>query len=290
MTAAARVPEAEAEAEAEAGAGWLGALDLGFERRGEGSVLAARRHRGPLLVQRTFHPEPGVCHAYLLHPPGGVVGGDRLRLRVRAAARSGVLLTAPAAGKFYRSAGPTASQSVRLELEAGAALEWLPQENIVYDGARVESVTRVDLAGDARFLGWEITCLGRPAAGEAFTRGRLRQRLELWRGGRPLYLERLDLEAGAPFQSAAWGLRGAPVIGSLVAAGNVPGLDRRVREAAGADGPGELFSVTQLEAVLVCRYLGGSTARARRCFEAAWRVLRPALLGRPACAPRIWST
>jgi urease accessory protein len=114
--------------------GWLAELDLGFAPRGSRTVLARRRHRGPLAVQRPFHPEGDVCHVYLLHPPGGVVAGDRLAIRVAADPGAEALLTTPAAGKFYRSEGPVARQTVALEIGEGASLEWLPQETILYPG------------------------------------------------------------------------------------------------------------------------------------------------------------
>ncbi|MFZ1324585.1 MAG: urease accessory protein UreD [Candidatus Contendobacter sp.] len=274
--------------------GWQARLTLDFRRDAGRTVLARCAHQGPLRVQRSFYPEgQSLCHVALLHPPGGVVGGDELRIDAILDPGSHALITTPAAGKFYRSAGPWALQSQRLTVAADAALEWLPQETIVYDGARVHALTRVELQGNARFLGWEIVCLGRPAAGERFTNGCYRQDFELWRDGEPLYLERGRYDGGVPVLNAAWGLQSQPVFATLVCAGSPPGAVDGIRfswEELKATRGGELATATQLDGALICRYLGPSAMRARRFFVLAWGLLRPALLGRPPCPSRFWAT
>ncbi len=268
---------------------WSARLELNFDAHAGRSVLAARRHSGPLRVQRPFYPEgERVCHVYLLHPPGGVVGGDELMIDVVVAAGASALLTTPAAGKFYRSHGAVARQAQTLRVEQGATLEWLPQESILFDGAHAELSTRVELAEGAGFIGWEILVLGRPGAGERFEHGALRQRVELWQKGKPLYLERARYEQGAAVLTVPWGLAGYAVSGSLLCVCNGVELLEQLREAV-VPAAG-LFSATQLDDVLLCRYLGEHADEARQCFETAWQVLRPALLQRPACAPRIWAT
>ncbi|MBM4202088.1 MAG: urease accessory protein UreD, partial [Gammaproteobacteria bacterium] len=143
-------------------AGWNAELELRFAPGHGKTVIAHRRHVGPLLVQRPFYPEGPVCHVYLLHPPGGVVAGDTLGIDVDAANGSAGLVTTPAAGKFYRSASGLARQSVSLRVADGASLEWLPQETIVYQGARVRSRITIELEAGARFVGWDVVALGRP--------------------------------------------------------------------------------------------------------------------------------
>ena len=272
-------------------AGWQARLELDIERRADRSVVARRRHDGPLRVQRPFYPEgDGVCHVYVLHPPGGVVGGDELEIDVKVGEAAAALFTTPAAGKFYRSNGAVARLAQRFAIDDGASLEWLPQETIVFDGACAAVSSRVDLTGAARFMGWEIVCLGRLGAGEVFAHGRLRQCWEIWRDGKPLFIERALYEQGGAALTAPWGLAGQPVSGTLVCVGNAAGLTERVREAAAPLNSEGLFSVTQLAEALVCRYLGRHAEEARRCFVAAWETVRPALLQRPACAPRIWAT
>jgi urease accessory protein len=143
--------------------GWAAELALRFAVRGERgrTELVGRRHVGPLRVQRPFHPEPsGACHVYVLHPPGGVVGGDQLALDVSVESGAHALLTTPAAAKLYRSAGPCARVQQALRVGEGARLEWLPHENIAFSAANAELTTRVELEQGARFLGWVVLCLG----------------------------------------------------------------------------------------------------------------------------------
>ena len=260
---------------------WKAELELGFARRAGRTVLAERRHDGPLVVQKALYPEGGeVCHAIVVHPPAGIAGGDELALTARAGEGAHALLTTPGAGKWYRSAGPWAAQ--RLRFEVAGSLEWLPQETIVFSGALARLETEVHLRGDARYLGWEILCLGRTGSGEKFSRGELRLSTRVYRDGRLLWLERGRLEGGGSLLDSPAGLQGMPVCGTLVAAGPMVAL-AACRE-------GESLAVTQLPGVLVARYLGDSSERARRAFAQLWTLLRPALFGREAQAPRIWST
>ena len=275
--------------------GWSAALELGFSAEAGITRLTHRAHRGPFLVQRAFLPEgPDLCHVYLLHPPGGLVAGDELRLDLKVGAAARALVTTPAAGKAYRSTGAVARQTHALAIAGDGTLEWLPQETILFDGAALELATRVELGPRARFFGAETICFGLPARGERFARGSCRQAFELWRDGAPLFVERGRFDGGAPVHQAAWGLRGATVATLVVAAPapdaavvgelralaeGVPGGDRAAVTVVGAD-----------DAVLVVRHLGGAAERARAFLHAAWRLARPALFGRPAVAPRIWAT
>jgi urease accessory protein len=274
--------------------GWSAALELAFAADGGATRLARRAHRGPFVVQRPFFPEGReVCHVYLLHPPGGLVGGDELRLDLRVGPAAHTLVTTPAAGKAYRTTGPVARQSHALTVEAGGTLEWLPQETIVYGGASVEIETRVDLAPGARFFGAETLCFGLPARGEPFARGSCRQRFDLRRDGAPILIERGRFEGGASVQTAAWGLGGATVLTLIVAspapeAAIVDGL--RALAAQTPDGDRAAVTVLGEGAALVVRHLGGSAERARAFAQAIWQSVRPALLGRDARAPRIWAT
>jgi urease accessory protein len=269
---------------------WDARLDLGFAVSGARTALVHRSHYGPLQVQRPFYPEGATCHVYLLHPPGGLVGGDRLSIHVRADAEAEALLTTPAATKFYRTAGAKAEQHVFIQVDAGASVEWLPQETIVFAGARGESTVDVDVASGARFLCWEISCLGRPASGDRFERGQFVQRTSIRVDGRPVSLERATFEGGSVALHRRTALAGFPVTGSLVAVTDRAELAERVRAVLPAPTPTDLFSVTSRRRVLVCRYLGDCAERARAGFVRAWTVIRAALLGRAPEPPRIWAT
>jgi urease accessory protein len=279
-------------AAAEARAGWAASLELGFDADASGATRLGRRaHRGPFLVQRPFFPEGReVCHVYLLHPPGGLVGGDELRLDLSVDQGARALVTTPAAGKAYRTLGPISRQTQALSVAGGAALEWLPQEMILYDGAAVELTTTVDLAPGARFFGAETLCFGLPARGERFTRGSCRQSFELRRAGLPLLVERGRFDGGAAVHDQRWGLGGATVL-TLIAASPAPAASALERaRAALADGDRAGFSILDDGGALVVRHLTSVAERARGFVQAVWAALRPALLDRPPVAPRIWFT
>lgn len=268
--------------------GWLARLDLSFARRSDKTVIAQRRHVGPLTVQRPFYPEDDVCHSYVLHPPGGVVGGDQLELHVRVEKDAHALVTTPASAKFYRSAGETARQVIELDVADNGILEYLPQDTILFDGCQVTTTTRVTLAASARFAGWEILCQGRPASGEKFNRGQCRQAYELYREDTPLVIERTRLLGNSPLQTARWGLATYPVYGTFLVSDADSDLLASAREAAGE--ASVLFSASLINGVLVCRYLGWQGIEARDCFARVWAAIRPAWIGRQASRPRIWDT
>ena len=281
--------------------GWHARLELGFEAGPECTVLRHRRHAGPLRVQRPFHPEGAPCHSYLLHPPGGVVGGDRLDIDVAVASGGHALLTTPAAAKFYRSAGPLARQHQAFRVAAGGTLEWLPALNIVHGGARVELRNRFELAPDARLLAWDLLGLGRPGSGDGFESGLFDSSLQVMADGRPLLAERLRTEGGDPMLKAVWGLQGRGYLATLLAAPataeTLVALRRQLREV-----PGAVFGCTLLPVpgprpqghpvtgLLVCRWLAAAGEALWESLIEAWALLRPLVLGREPCPPRIWST
>lgn len=271
--------------------GWEAVLELGFERAGSATRLVRRRHRGPLRVQRPFHPDrDGPCQVIVLHPPGGVVGGDRLLLDVAVGERAEALITTPGATRFYRSAGASALQQTTLRVGPGGLLEWLPQEMLLFDSAHARIDTRVELAPGARFLGWEITGLGLPASGRAFERGACLSRCEIWREAEPLWIDRAHFCGGDERLEAAWGLAGHSVSASLIfVGGGASALD--VVRAQLAERPFDgRAAATRLGEVLVCRALAHSTRHVLDLFSAVRDRLRCDILEEPASTPRIWAT
>ena len=186
--------------------GWSASLDLTASRRGERTVLSRNSHCGPLRVQRPFYPEGGICHVYVLHPPGGLVAGDELAIDAHCESGAELLLTTPSAGRVYCSNAKQLQQSqkVTIHVEAGARCEWLPQESIVFDRAEALNSVSVHLDKEAQFTGWEVTCLGRPASGEGFDGGELQQSWDIYREARPLLLERTKFTGGSDQLQAHW--------------------------------------------------------------------------------------
>lgn len=266
--------------------GWQAELRLQFARRGAHTYLARREHAGPLLVQRPFYPEANACHAYIIHPPGGVVGGDQLRLQVDVEQGAHVLLTTPAAAKFYRSNGKVAQQIQTITADR-AIVEWLPQETIFYRDAIVRSQTQVRLNTGSKFIGWEIPCLGLPACNERFDSGDLRLHLELWLGDAPLLIDRLRILGESETRTAPWGLAGHEAIGTLLAYPANRDMIGRARETIAGQAE---FTVTLVDNVLVSRCVSNQAEHVRKVFIKMWQILRPQLLNCPAVLPRIWGT
>ncbi|MDX1572974.1 MAG: urease accessory protein UreD [Methylophaga sp.] len=270
--------------------GWLAQLSLAFERRHERTILVRRQHYGPMVIQKILHPQTDdAAHGVIVHPPGGIAGGDQLELHIDLASKAQVLLTTPGATKWYKSAGRLASQQVDIRLAADSQLEWLPQENIVFNGAEVSLRTDVSLAENAKLATWEIISLGRSASGENWQEGRLRQNLTISRQHRLIWSESAVIHAESKVLAAKAGLKGNRVFGSfIVAAGQMPAATLEKCRAVNADGGS--FGVSALPEIFVARYMGGCPQQARQYFEQLWACLRPWYGAAQVVRPRIWAT
>jgi urease accessory protein len=273
---------------------WHAKLRLDYAREGERSV-ARFAHDGPLRILQSLWPEgEGICHNVLVHPPGGLVGGDTLQVEVTAAAGSHGLVTTPGASRFYRSDGELALQDVHLHAGAGARLEWLPLEALYYSGCRAENRLCLDLEPGAQVLGWDIAAFGLPQAGQPFARGSVLQHLEL----QGAWLERGRIAADDKrLMDGPLGLAGHRCLASLfVAAGT--DWTRQQREqlldaartviephplagTAGATAPGPR--------VIVVRVLAPLVEPALQLLKAVRRVWRPLLWNVHGAEPRGWT-
>ena len=274
---------------------WKAQLTLNYRREGDQTV-SHERHEGPLRVLQRLYPEgPAICHHVVLHPPGGVVGGDELHLHATLAEGSHALITTPGATRFYRSEGAAALQDVRLQLAAGARLEWLPMEALAYSGCDAHSRVQMRLAPGAEMIGWDVLALGLPAAKQPFEHGSFCQHLEL----PGCWLERGRLAAtDSMLLDSATGLGGHRVLGTawFAAGQGMPSAQRETllaaaREVLQGDGLAATAGATSPQAaVVVLRVLGqgvepvmGLLMRVR----AAWRQAAWKLAAEP---PRIWRT
>ena len=266
---------------------WHAELELAYGRFADCTRPVLRRHQGPLRVQKHLYAEgPQVCQHIIVHPPGGIAGGDRLNISAKVGEQAWAQLTSPGAAKWYRASGP-AYQQLTLQVAAGATLEWLPQESIVYSGAQAQLETRIELQGDARLCYWDMVALGRPASGERFDSGEFRSRLDIHRDGQLLWHERQRIAGNDGLLDSPIGLGGQPVFATLLITGEIDAeLLERCRELPSAV-RGDL---TQLPGLLVARCLADQALHARAWLIALWQQLRPALLGREAVPPRIWNT
>jgi urease accessory protein len=247
------------------------------------------------VLQRLYPEGPGICHHVLVHPPGGIVGGDELDIDVQLDAGTHALVTTPGATRFYRSAGAAAAQRARLRAAEGARLEWLPLETIAYRGCIGENHVVLELDAGAEMIGWDVLALGLPAAGEAFDAGVFTQHLE-WPGR---WLERGRIAAADTLLlNSPAGLAGQRVIATAWFATGTPlSLARRdalleaAREsAAGVPQSLRCGATSPHDCVVVLRVLAPHVESAMGLLgrvRAAWRLAAWAL---PAAPPRIWKT
>ncbi len=267
---------------------WEAFLKLELRCGQEKTHLVPIKRYGPLTVQRPFYPEQACCHVYLLHPPGGIVGGDRLDLQVVSDEYSNGLMTTPGAAKYYLSAGDTAYVTQQFEVASGAHLEFLPQENIYFPGAQVSSKTSIDVALGSRFMLWEKHCFGRPANNELFSSGQLNSKIEVRQEGRLLFTEIQRVDADELVRTS--GMRHYPVMGSFL----IYGMDfekSTLRDLQAINPSDGVSGISQPQPqLLIARYLGNSTHDIDAYFTGLWEWLRPLLLQREACHPRIWKT
>lgn len=269
--------------------GWHGSLQLIYASRENATYVASSQAQAPLKIQRSLYPEgKAVCHSVILHTAGGIVGGDRLALDIQLQPQAQALITTASAGKIYRTNGLEAKQTTHVEVAAGACLEWMPQETIVFERANYQQDMRIELAPGATWLGWEITRFGRSARGEQFLQGDWRSHTEIWQEGRPLWIDRQWLPGSEASFYGTHGLAGCPVVGSFAFVGQA--VDAAMVEKARSlwTGHASESGVTRLQSGILCRYRGHSSTDVRRWFVEVWRLIRLSFLGRSGCVPRVW--
>ena len=284
------------------GSGWSARLNLRFEPREvngtQRTVMAERDHFGPLRILKPLYPEGDtICHAVIVHPPGGIVAGDSLAVKVRVDGGAHALATTPGAQKWYRSTGAPASAITHLHVADEASLEWMPQETMVFDGARATQALEISLAPSARFFGWEMLCLGRTTRGECFTTGEFRQSIRLVRadGRAPLWRESMLLTGDDPLMSSPLGFRGLPVAATAwivvpdSESGAVTSSTLATVRAALDEAP--LAAASSPEAgLIVVKAMGDAPEAVRNLLIGVWKKIRLQVFAREAILPRIWST
>ncbi|CEJ43820.1 urease accessory protein UreD [Umezakia ovalisporum] len=267
---------------------WHGKLNLVYAHRLNSTQLIHSHHQAPLKIQKPFYPEgEKICHSVILHTAGGVVGGDRLSYNLHLQPHTQALITTAAASKIYRTNGLQARQNINIQIDAGACLEWLPQETILFNGAIYRQDLRVELAPGASWLGWEITRFGRTARGEKFVQGEWRSHTEIWQQGVPLWIDRQWLPGKEEVFHSPHGLAGQPIAATLTWVGT--SVTEEILDKARNlwHGSGQV-GATRLENGFLCRYRGSSTSEVRNWFTSVWELLRVSFLHRGNCVPRVW--
>jgi len=275
---------------------WHARLQLHYTHDGTGTG-ALDRHEGPLRVLQRLYPEgPGICHHVLVHPPGGIVGGDVLELDARLDRDCHALITTPGATRFYRSAGDTSTQSVQATLADAARLEWLPMETIAYSACQAHNRLSFNLAPGAEMIGWDLLALGLPAAGQAFERGQFVQELKL--PGAWLERGRIDATDSALLDSPL-GWAGRRVLATMwFAAGTALGSERRDALLDAARGcvaqhaelSAHAGATAPQDRVVVLRVLAHRVEPAMQLFKQVWAAWRGVAWQLDATPPRLWRT
>ncbi|MDG2019051.1 MAG: urease accessory protein UreD [Porticoccaceae bacterium] len=270
--------------------GWQAKLTLDYQLKGIKTCLAHKSQKGPLTVQRPFYPEGDICHSYILHPPGGVVGGDILDIQLNAADNAHCLITTPGATKFYRSKNDREScQTLRINVEKNAVVEWLPQQNIFFTGARSQLNTEINIQPGGKFIGWEMHCFGRPANRERFDEGTIKSCTQINIDGELRLVEQLNTEGDSLARSSC-GLRSKAMQASLIAAPFSEVQKQKLEQLLLNYPHKDLIGLTLVDEILVIRVLGDHIEPILENFISLWSQLRTDWLQRPACPPRIWDT
>ena len=278
---------------------WHGQLDLHYRRDPADTrqrTIAHDRHDGPLRVLQSLYPEgDSVCHHVLVHPPGGVVGGDVLNIHARLDSGAHALITTPGATRFYRSAGEPALQTLRAHVAEGARLEWLPLESIAHSGCIAENRILFNLQNGAEMMGWDVLALGLPASHLAFERGSFTQHIEF--PGR--WLERGVMSAtDTRLLDGAVGWAGHRAMGSLwFAVGGTLEAQRRdilldsARAVVDAHPLRATAGVSSAhEGIIVLRALAHRVEPLMQLMTAVWATWRRAAWQLDAPPPRVWRT
>ena len=274
---------------------WHAQLDISYTQEQQRTV-ARHSHNGPLRVLQSLYPEgDAICHNVLVHPPGGLVGGDTLDMSVTASGRAHGLLTTPGATRFYRSAGELALQRTRIDLQDQARLEWLPLEALAYNQCHAENRLTLNLAPQAECLGWDVTAFGLPSAALPFEQGSFLQHIEV----PGVWLERGRMDAtDKRLMDGPLGLAGQRCMASLFFVSGSP-LERHRRDAA-LELARSLLETHTLQAsagvscpnpqVMVLRVLSPLVEPAMLLLRQVWVAWRAHFWQLPAVSPRIWST
>jgi urease accessory protein len=273
---------------------WRADLKLDYTLESQRTVVRYL-HQGPLRILQSLYPEGDqICHNVLVHPPGGLVGGDTLDIQVTVSEGAHGLVSTPGATRFYKSGGHPALQQVVAHLADNAKLEWLPLEAIAYNDCEATNRAIFNLAPSAELITWDVTALGLPSSDMAFTQGHFQQHLEI----PGVWLERGNIRGeDIRWLNSPLGLAGSKCLASLVfASGSAIDSDRTTQALEAAREVIESHPL-RLQAgitcahpqVIVLRVMSPLVEPTMDLLKKVWAVWRHTLWALPSTPPRIWS-
>lgn len=271
--------------------GWKGFLSFSFVNSGKRTVVKDKKHYGPLVLQRPYYQELDRPSVLVIHPPGGIVGGDTLELNVKMKDRSKGLISTPAATKFYRSKNRVAKQIQKIEMSSECELEWLPQETLFFDRSISENILRFTLNSTSnKLIAWDIVGLGRPASGEGFDNGSLAQSLELIIDGTLVFVDRLKIDGKSLVLQSKAGLDSHMLSATALFYCDDIQAMQELKESLQANKWSLHVGISQMDGLVVLRVLGHELDAVKTVLYEAWKMARPLVLGVPVIRPRIWNT
>jgi len=273
---------------------WRAELKLDYTSESKRTVVRYA-HQGPLRILKSLYPEGDqICHNVLIHPPGGLVGGDTLDIQVNVASGAHALVSTPGATRFYKSGGHPALQQVVAHVADHARLEWLPLEAIAYNECEATNRAVFHLAPSAELITWDVTALGLPTSEQSFTQGYFQQHLEI----PGVWLERGNVQGkDARWLNSPLGLAGQKCFASLVFASGSPIAAQRLESALDAARLIMEANPLKLQAgitcahpqVIVLRVMSPLVEPTMALLKQVWATWRHALWQLPSEPPRIWS-
>jgi urease accessory protein len=283
---------------------WVASLALDFSYNGSGTQLRRTRRNGPLSVQKAFYPEGKDCaHIYLLHPPAGIVSGDELHVEINLDDKAHTLVTTPGANRFYRARTDSnigiskQVQVTTLNVNAHAKCENYPQETIVYNGADGFNTVDIHLSETSVYLGWDITCMGLPSSDQLFTQGQYSQLNRVYVDNTLIYHDRIAITAKNNLLHHVSGLAGNSVFGTFLvhASQQLDQVQRKtlveeMRDIIENNQAQKHISITDIDGLIVIRYLGHHAEQCKNFFLLLWQTVRPLTVEKQATQPRIWYT
>lgn len=271
--------------------GWKGFLSFSFVHNGKRTVVKDKKHYGPLVLQRPYYQEFDRPSVLVIHPPGGIVGGDTLELNIKMQDGSKGLVSTPAATKFYRSKERIAKQIQKIEMSSECGLEWLPQETLFFDKSVSENVLRFTLDDRKnKLIAWDIVGLGRPASGEGFDNGSLAQSLELIIDGSLVFVDRLKIDGNSLVLQSKAGLDGHMLSATALFYCNDIQAMQELKTSLQAQSWALQVGISQMDSLVVLRVLGHELDAVKTVLYEAWKMARPLVMGVPVIRPRIWNT